>query len=298
MDSRTEPFCAVFPRCGGCTNQQWGHKNQLLFKEQWVRGELSRHGDPYKLFPPSLHGSTRRYRRRARLGVRWIEKAARAYVGFRETFGSYVVDMDTCPTLVPGLAELIGPLRDLITRMSTPKRIPQIELVSGDKVRALVLRHLDPLAASDLALLSAFSNSYDVWVYGQSGGYQTVIRHFPVGDPRAKLTYEIAKCDVSFEFEPTDFIQVDSEVTHLLIAAVLKELALESEDRVVDLFCGIGNFSLPTARTAKSVLGLEISTTAVEQARRNAERNDLSNAARFLVSDLYRPIDDTLKESN
>lgn len=116
-------------------------------------------------------------------------------------------------------------------------------------------------------------------------------------DPHAKLTYEIAECDVSLEFEPTDFIQVNSEVNHLLIGAVLKELALESEDRVVDLFCGIGNFSLPMARTAKSVLGLEISTTAVEQARRNAERNDLSSVARFLVSDLYRPKHDELKEA-
>ncbi len=298
VDDRTEPFCAVFPRCGGCNNQQWEYREQLKFKERWVRRELSRHQLRCESFLPTQHGSTTRYRRRARLGVRWIDKVGEVYVGFRETFGSYVVDMNRCPALVPGLAELIGPLRDLITRMSTPKRIPQVEVVAGDKARALVLRHLDPLTVSDLNLLSAFSNSYDVWVYGQSGGYETVTRHFPPGDPDAKLTYELANDSVSIEFGPTDFIQVNSEINHLLIGAVLKELDLGREDRVIDLFCGIGNFSLPAARTAKSVLGLEISSTAVEQARRNAERNDLSRTAKFLASDLYRPIDNELTKTD
>ena len=294
VDERTEPFCTVFPRCGGCSTQQWEYREQLRFKERWVRHELSKHELLRESFLPTQHGSTTGFRRRARLGVRWVDKVGSAYVGFRETFGSYVVDMNMCPTLVSGLAELIGPLRDLVTCMSTPKRIPQVELVAGDKVRALVLRHLDPLSAKDLKLLRAFSNSYDVWVYGQSGGYETITRHFPSGDPDAKLAYELSNFNVSLEFGPNEFIQVNSEMNHLLIAAVLKGLDLESEDRVVDLFCGIGNFSLPIARTAKSVLGFEISETAVGQARRNAERNNLSKVARFLVSDLYRPTDHEL----
>ncbi len=298
VDKRTEPFCAVFPRCGGCGTQQWEYPEQLAFKERWVRRELSKQAVRCESFLPTAHGSTMRYRRRARLGVRWVDKVDTAYVGFRETFGSYVVDMSICPTLVSGLAELIGPLRDLVTCMSTPKRIPQIELVAGDKVRALVLRHLDPLSAKDLELLSAFSNAHDVWVYGQSGGYETIARHFPPGDPYAKLAYELSNFDVSLEFGPNEFIQVNSEMNHLLIAAVLKGLDLESEDRVVDLFCGIGNFSLPIARTAKSVLGFEISEAAVAQARRNAERNNLSKMARFLVSDLYRPTDNELAKTD
>ena len=298
VDDRTEPFCAVFPRCGGCSNQQWEYREQLKFKERWVRRELSRHQLWCGSFMPTQHGSTTHYRRRARLGVRWIDKVGEVYVGFRETFGSYVVDMNRCPALVTGLAELIGPLRALITRMSAPKKIPQVEVVAGDKARALVLRHLEPLTVSDFNLLSAFSNAYDVWVYGQSGGYETVTRHFPAGDPNAKLTYELANDGVSIEFGPTDFIQVNSEINHLLISAVLKELDLGPEDRVIDLFCGIGNFSLPAARTAKSVLGLEISSTSVEQARRNAERNDLSSATTFLASDLYRPINNELTKTD
>ncbi|MEE3279912.1 MAG: methyltransferase, partial [Pseudomonadota bacterium] len=118
------------------------------------------------------------------------------------------------------------------------------------------------------------------------------------GDPYAKLAYELSNFDVSLEFGPNEFIQVNSEMNHLLIAAVLKGLDLESEDRVVDLFCGIGNFSLPIARTAKSVLGFEISEAAVAQARRNAERNNLSKMARFLVSDLYRPTDNEVAKTD
>ena len=137
-----------------------------------------------------------------------------------------------------------------------------------------------------------------MWVYGQSGGYDTVIRHFPTGDPNAKLAYKLSNSDVTLEFGPTDFIQVNSEINHLLVEAVLKELDLGSEDCVIDLFCGIGNFSLPIARTAKSVLGLEISKTAVEQARRNAEANDLSIIAEFLETDLYRPTENELTKTD
>ena len=297
-NNRREPFCAVFPRCGGCSNQHWEYAEQTQLKEHWVRSELSKHELCHGSLVTTCHGSTVGYRRRARLGVRWIDENGGAFVGFRETFGSYVVDMEMCPTLVSGLAELIGPLRDLIPRMSGRKRIPQIELVAGDSARALILRHLDPLTAHDLVHLSNFSNSHDVWIYGQSGGYDTVVRHFPPGDPNAKLAYKLSNSDVTLEFGPTDFIQVNSEINHLLVEAVLKELDLGIEDRVIDLFCGIGNFSLPIARTAKSVLGLEISKTAVEQARRNAEANDLSIIAEFLATDLYRPTENELTKTD
>ena len=296
--SRREPFCSVFPRCGGCSNQHWDYAEQLRFKEQWVRRELSKQKLGHGSLISTYHGSKAGCRRRARLGVRWIDKKRGAFVGFRETFGSYVVDMEMCPTLVSGLAELIRPLRDLMPRMSGRKRIPQIELVAGDNSRALVMRHLEPLTAHDLRQLSNFSNSHDVWVYGQSGGYDTVIRHFPPGDPNAKLAYKLSNSDVTLEFGPTDFIQVNSEINHLLVEAVLKELDLGREDFVIDLFCGIGNFSLPIARSAKSVLGLEISKTAVEQARRNAEANDLSLNAEFLVTDLYRPTENELTKTD
>ena len=284
---RVEPFCGHFPRCGGCSFQHWHYERQLAFKHELLVEALREHGVIPDALDAPRHTISRGYRRRARLGVRWLEKAGRVYVGFRESFGSYVADMESCPALAPPLADLIEPLRSLVTALSHPHRIPQIELAAGDAHAAIVIRHLEPFSNADLDRLRSFADTWNVWVYGQAAGYDSVVRLFPAGTPDALLSYRNDEYDLDFSFSPTDFVQVNAATNLALTRGVVDSLELGDGDRVLDLFCGLGNFTLPIARAGVSVHGLELSASAVDMARHNARGNDLARLATFAVANLH-----------
>jgi 23S rRNA (uracil1939-C5)-methyltransferase len=245
-----------------------------------------------------LTGPAWGYRRRARLGVRFVPGKGGVFVGFRERRKSFLTNLNECPVLEPKLAALLPALRGLIAQLSCPHRIPQIEVAAGDDATALVIRHLLPLTDADRTLLCGFAQQHSLQIYLQGGGPDSVTLLWPekcamdgaVTEPRMQtptpLYYRLPEYDVTLHFRPTDFIQVNNALNQRLVHQALTLLDLKPADRVLDLFCGLGNFTLPLARHAQQVLGIEADAQLIAGARGNAERNSLSNAE-FCQADLY-----------
>ena len=277
---RVAPRCPHFGTCGGCSLQHMSEADQLAHK-QAVLLELLEH--QAKVVPDSVAPPVRSpqwgYRRKARLGVKYVEKKGGVIVGFRERAKPYVTDCHQCDVLDPRVGELIEPLRACIQGLSISHRIPQIEIAATEDVVALVFRHLEPLSPNDQGKLSDFASKHGVDIYLQSGGLDTVVA---LDDVRT-LKYRID--EVSMQFRPFDFTQVNHEVNQQMVSRALNYLAPQPTDRVADLFCGIGNFSLPLARRVADVTGIEGDTGLIERAHANAQANGLHNA-RFLVADL------------
>ncbi len=284
VGDRVAAPCAVFPRCGGCVMQHLDYAEQLRLKESQLLEALERLSVVPERLAPAVAGPRYHYRSRARLGVRLV--GDKVLVGFRESFSSRVARMDECLALVPSLSRLAGPLQTLIADLSRPDRIPQVELAAGDDVAAVVLRHLTPLSARDLAAIGRFGRMHGVRCYTQSGGYDTVI---PVsGESNVPyLGYGNPDFGLHFCFRPTDFTQVNMVMNRALVRAAVDALSAPPGGRVLDLFCGIGNFSLALASRGLHVTGLESSETAIERARLNAARNGLAERCEFAVQDLY-----------
>jgi 23S rRNA (uracil1939-C5)-methyltransferase len=231
-----------------------------------------------------LTGPVWGYRRRARLGVRLLSKPGGVVIGFRERRKSHIANLDACPVLEPAISRLLPALRALITGLSCPDRIPQVEIAAGDNATALVFRHLVPLTETDRAQLRAFSARYDLQIQLQGDGPESLLPLWP--EQAEPLHYDLPEYDVSLRFRPTDFIQANGALNQRLVHQALELLDLKAGDRVLDLFCGLGNFSLPLARRTRQVLGIEAGAELVAGARRNAERNGLANAE-FRQADLY-----------
>ena len=282
---RVTPRCAHFGVCGGCALQHLSTEAQLEARNQELRDNLERLGKvtPRRWLEP-LRGPVWEYRRRARLGAKFVTKKGKVLVGFRERLTPYIADVQHCDVLAPPVGELVLPLAELIMALSIRERVPQIEVAVADNAVALVFRVLDPPSSDDLNRFREFAKTHRVRVYLQTGGLDTVRELDTPGEP---LCYRLPKFKVELEFLPTDFIQINGAVNEALVSRALELLELGPSAEVLDLFCGIGNFTLPMARSAAHVVGVEGDAALVARARHNASRNELQNAE-FHVADLAR----------
>jgi len=280
---RVEPRCEYFGLCGGCVLQHMKPLKQWEFKQKLLADKLGAAGlDPQRWLPP-LSGPEYGYRRRARLGVKDVPGKGRVLVGFRERGKPYITVMDRCAILAPPAGDLLRPLADLIGSLTLHNRLPQIEVAVGDNATALVFRILAKPASADLAALEAFAKRYDIRIYLQPAGPDSI---YALTEYSSMLYYELPDFDISIEFEPTDFVQINSELNRSMVAQAVDLLAPSPSERVLDLFCGLGNFSLPLARRAGRVVGVEGDASLVARARRNAARHGLDNLE-FHQSDLF-----------
>lgn len=283
---RVTPACPNFGVCGGCAMQHLDPAAQVAIKQRVLEDALGHIGkvQPGRILPP-LHGPAWGYRHRARLSVRFVNKKGGALVGFREKRGSYVADMTECLVLPPHVSAMLVPLRKLVDGLTKPHSIPQIEVAVGDATTALLLRHLDPLASEDIDALRAFGQLHNVSWWLQSKGPETV-RPLDAGDAE-KLAYLLPEYGLRMPYRPTDFTQVNQDINRTLISKALSLLDVGSEDRVADLFCGLGNFTLPLATRARAVVGIEGSKALVDRAHEAASQNGLAGRASFAVLNLF-----------
>ena len=280
--TRTTPGCEYFGRCGGCALQHLAHDAQVAFKENVVRETLKRIGrvEPAEWLP-AVVGEPWHYRRRARLGVKYVKAKDRVLVGFRERAGHHITDMRRCPVLVPPIDGLLGELAELIAHSSVKEQLPQIEAAVADDASALVLRVLATPSAADEQAFREFGARHGIDIYLQPGGPGTVT---PLGHARP-LRYRLPEFGLTLEFLPTDFVQVNARVNAELVATAVRLAELRPTDRVLDLYCGLGNFSLPLAQRAAELTGVEGDAGLVARAVRNAASNGIANA-RFVAANL------------
>ena len=281
--ARREPRCPYFGSCGGCATQHVEARTQVAAKQRGLEENLARIG---KLRPGSMlapiYGDEWGYRTRARLSVRYVAAKGGALVGFRERRSTYVTDMNGCDVLPRQVAELIFPLRTLVGELSIRERLPQIEVAVGDEATVLVFRHLLPLTDGDKKLLEQFARSSGIHVWLQPRGPDSAQPFFPA---ESSLFYWLPEFGVRIGFGPTDFTQVNPGVNRVLVSRVVRLLDPQPGERVADLFCGLGNFSLPLATRGAQVIGFEGSAPLVKRARQNAADNRL--VAQFEVLNLF-----------
>ena len=285
--ARVAPPCEYFGRCGGCALQHLSYEKQVSFKQTIVEEALVRiAGAEPEVWLEPIVGPEWHYRRRARLGVRFVKGKDRVLVGFKERATRYVTDMASCRVLVEPLDRLPGELGELIGRTTLQRRLPQAELAAGEAACAVVLRVLDEPTDRDIALFDEFGRRCGLDIYLQKGGPGTVRALDP--ESARPLAYTLSDFDVTLRFEPTDFLQVNAQVNAALVAQTLRLLEVKATDRVLDLYCGIGNFSLPLASQAGRVLGVEGDGGLVARAASNARLNRLENVS-FVAGDLSQP---------
>ncbi|MCW8944189.1 MAG: 23S rRNA (uracil(1939)-C(5))-methyltransferase RlmD [Sedimenticola sp.] len=282
---RVDPHCEHFGLCGGCSLQHMSAEAQVESKQQALLDAFQRIGKvtPGSVLPPLINSNTFGYRRKARLGAKFVIKKGKVLVGFRERGSPYVADLTRCEVLHPKVGHLIEPLAALIESLSIKEQVPQIEMAMGDTQCVLIFRVLSLPDKNDEQLLLKFGEAHAIAIYTQSGGPDTVS---PLSGEAADLTYELPAYDLAMHFLPNDFTQVNSDLNRLMIAHALELLAIESDDHVLDLFCGLGNFTLPMARSAAGVVGVEGESGLVARARENAERNGIGNT-RYFTANLY-----------
>jgi 23S rRNA (uracil1939-C5)-methyltransferase len=282
---RVVPRCPHFGTCGGCKMQHLHIGAQVATKQRALEDALWHLGKvrAERMLRP-IEGPAWGYRDRARLSVRYVAKKDKVLIGFHERKSSFVADMESCAVLPMHVSALLLPLRELIAGMALRDRLPQIELAVGDAVTALVLRHLAPLGAEDLARLRAFGIRHKVQWWLQPHGPDSVHR---LDEGGAELAYVLPEFGVTMPFAPTDFTQVNPHINQVLVSRALRLLEARSDERVIDWFCGLGNFTLPIATTAASVLGVEGSEILVARARANAQRNGLAHKASYATRNLF-----------
>ncbi|MGQ0652734.1 MAG: 23S rRNA (uracil(1939)-C(5))-methyltransferase RlmD [Betaproteobacteria bacterium] len=283
--ARVAPRCPHFGTCGGCALQHADLRTQVAAKQRWLEDNLARIGDVRagSLLPP-LYGDEWGYRGRARFSVRRVEKKGGVLVGFRERRSSYIADMRECAVLPPHVSALIVPLRELAEKLSIRARLPQVEVAIGDDATALVVRHLDPLTQGDEALLREFASKNRIHMWLQPGGPETA---HPFEPAVSELHYALPEFGVKLDFRPTDFTQVNQGINRALVSRAVRLLDPQPGERIGDLFCGLGNFSLPIATRGAAVIGFEGSRELVARARANAAANRL--VAQFEEMDLLAP---------
>ena len=288
-DRVVEPRCKYFGSCGGCAIQHIRDEAQIGFKQQAVTEQLKHIGGiETDAWQPAITGPYWGYRRRARLGARLVTKKGGVLVGFREKASTYVTDMNSCEILDKRVASLIPNMKQLIGRLSIPDQMPQIEVAAADNAVALVFRHLQPLNETDLERLKQFGNDHDVQMWLQASGPESIE---PLGDEQPEpLYYGFDDSDVRIQFTPIDFTQINAHVNRKMVAQAIEWLDVDENSNVLDLFCGLGNFSLPIAEKAAWVTGIEGSQRLVDGAMANAGRNNLHNVD-FRMADLYEKVE-------
>lgn len=312
--SRVAPRCSYFGVCGGCTQQHIDADAQVAFKEAELFRQLAAAGVDVgdgdgagdgggdgdgaggggdgagdggggKITRlPALHGTRWKYRRKARLGLRYVPKKGGLLVGFRERGGGFITSLRACPVLDARLSKLLPALHETLGQLDAREQIPQLEVAAADNAVALVLRHLQALSAADAAALKRFARENEVRFFLQPGGLDSVTVLWPEpgdGDESAaaeSLFYRLKNHDLTLRFEPTDFIQINAHANDLMVESALELLRPAAGDSILDLFCGIGNFSLALARSGAQVLGVEGDPGLLRRAAQNAKLNRLDNA--------------------
>lgn len=308
---RALPRCQHYLICGGCSMQHINSTTQLQLKQKLLLEQLQHFGKVHaeNILPP-LTGPLWGYRRKARLGVKYVQKKNAVLVGFREKNQRYLADLERCEVLHPSVGNLIQPLKLLIANLKAYQHIPQIEVAIGDTATALIFRHMLPLEDSDLDKLIAFAQTHTLQLYLQPGGPQSVHLLWPTAE-EATLRYRLAvnssvssvatddnhaaaaqpaaadtcSTELTFHFQPSDFTQVNADINQQMVARALELLAPKASDRILDLFCGLGNFTLPIARLCATAVGVEGSEALIQRASQNATLNNITNA-QFYQADL------------
>ncbi|MBU3609528.1 23S rRNA (uracil(1939)-C(5))-methyltransferase RlmD [Polynucleobacter wuianus] len=303
---RAEPKCAAFGVCGGCTMQHLDIRAQVAMKQRVLEDDLHHIAkvQPEEIFRP-MGGPAWEYRHRARLSAvnRSIKKGT-VLIGFHEGKSGYVADMLACEILPKHVSDLLPEMRRLVMGLSIVDRMPQIEIAIGESedpnsddpkkskpVTALVFRNLQALTPADEQLLRDFADLYQVWIWLQPKGIETVAPFYP---DAGKLCYRLPEFEIEMPFKPADFTQVNHMMNRVLVSKAIRLLEVKATDRVLDLFCGIGNFTLPLARKAKQVLGIEGLATLTTRAKANAEHNGLQDKVSFMQSDLFEVTTETI----
>jgi len=284
--ARVTPRCPHFGICGGCALQHMEPSAQVAVKQRVLEDSLWHIGRvrPEQMLPP-IQGAPWGYRHRARLGVRKVPKKGGMLVGFHEKKSSYIADMRSCEVLPPHLSALLVPLRELFGALSIADRLPQVEVAVGEYCTALVLRILEPLNANDEQLLRAFADRHGIVFYLQPKGPDTAYRFHPVDGP--KLSYTLPEFGLELEFKPTEFTQVNHAINRVLVRRAMRLLDPQPGERIADMFCGLGNFTLPIARLGAQVVGVEGSPALVARGRESAVANGLAERVEFGVANLF-----------
>ena len=287
---RVAPDCPHFGVCGGCSMQHLDARAQVAAKQRVLEDNFKHIGNVQaeQMLPP-IEGPHWGYRHRARLSVRHVVKKGGVLVGFHEKRSSYVADMRECRVLPPAVSDLLVPLRALMASLAIRDRAPQIEYAQGDGLPMLVLRHLEPVGDADLALLRAFAAEHQVQWYLQPKGPETV---HPLPGEAHTLGYVLTEFGLRYRFQPTEFTQVNPHINAMLVRRAMRLLELRPDDRVGDLFCGLGNFTLPIAQRAAFTYGIEGSAPLIARARENAAENGLADRVDFAVANLFEIADD------
>lgn len=284
---RIAPRCAHFGVCAGCVLQHLSDEDQIEAKASVLRENMARIGqvEPSEWFTP-MRDAPWAYRRKGRFSVRWVEKKGKALVGFREVDARFVADLTECHTIIPAVGLKLPVLSALVESLDAKRTIPQIEFIAGDGPTALVFRHLEALSEGDLSKLTAFAQAEGFAVFLQPGGIESVKALWP---EQVDLFFDLPDDEVRLHFRPLDFIQVNAGLNQQMIARAIELLDPQPEERVLDLFCGLGNFTLPLARKGGRVVGVEGDAGLVARARQNAEANGLSNV-QFFAADLAKDL--------
>ncbi|MEM7360697.1 MAG: 23S rRNA (uracil(1939)-C(5))-methyltransferase RlmD [Pseudomonadota bacterium] len=282
---RVEPRCEVFGQCGGCVLQHLDEQVQIEYKQQQLLENFEKigHVQPESLLPP-MTGAHWGYRRRARLGAKFVPKKGGVIVGFRERNSSFIQPTQQCEVLYPEVSALLPALRETLEQVSCNDRIPQVEISVADNATVMIVRHLESFIQNDLDLLTAFARQHQLQLFLQPGNLKSVHPLYPPSpDP---LFYRFDEFDITVEFLPTDFIQVNGGINQQLVNQAIELLEIEAGDQVLDLFCGVGNFTLPLARKAAQVVGVEGDQALVKRATHNQALNGLDNLE-FHFGDLF-----------
>lgn len=296
---RVTPKCPHYAVCGGCKLQHLDFSAQVAAKQRLLENDLWHIGQvkAENMLPP-LYGPAWGYRHKARLSVRYVEKKQRVLVGFNEKGTRYVAVMDSCEVLTPEVSALIAPLQALILQLSLREQIPQIELAVGEMVDAkpvivLIFRIMAALSSEDEGLLKIFADAHTVQVWTQTKGPDTIKPFYPLNAPQ--LSYSLPEFNLRYPFKPNEFTQVNPQINQVMLRRALQLLAPQAGEKIADFFCGIGNFTLPIARSGASVLGLEGLANLVERANESAQLNQINNTT-FGVSDLFKMTPQALTE--
>jgi 23S rRNA (uracil1939-C5)-methyltransferase len=290
---RVTPKCQHYGVCGGCKLQHLDFSGQVASKQRLLENDLKHIGKvmPENMLPP-LFGPVWGYRHKARLSVKYVTKKERVLVGFNEKGTRYVADMNSCEVLTPAVSALIAPLQQMIVKLSIRDKIPQLELAVGEhETIVLIFRIMDVMQANDEALIRAFADAHNVHIWTQSKGPETVKPFYP---DHADLQYTLPEYSLTYPFKPNEFTQVNPQINQVMVRRAMQLLNPNASDRIADFFCGIGNFTLPIARSGASVLGLEGLQNLVERAKESATLNDLSCNTNFEVADLFKMTQESL----
>ncbi len=283
---RISPKCDHYEICGGCAMQHLDPLGQVAVKQRVLEDSLWHIARvrPEEILPP-VHGAPWGYRQRARLAVRYVPSKGGMLIGFHERRSNYVADIKACPVLPPHVSDLLVPLRDLIEGLSVRDSLPHLEIAVGHECTAMVFRILQTLTAKDEAKVRAFADEHQLVIYLQPKGPESVYRFYPLPGPR--LSYRLPEFGLTLDFRPTDFTQVNHAVNQVMVSRAIQLLAPKAGERIADMFCGLGNFTLPIARSGATVVGIEGSPGLVKRGEESARANGLSDLVSFGVANLF-----------